>query len=49
MGCCCLQVLAEREHFHMTTEKDSHERSRAAHLTATEDEELCSKMRQSGV
>jgi len=43
-----LLALAARERLHISTVTESHERSRAAHSTATEDEELCSEMRHPG-
>lgn len=43
-----LLALAGREHLHISTVTDSHERSRAAYSTASEDEELCSEMRLPG-
>lgn len=36
-----LLALAGWEHLDISTETDSHERSRAAHLTAIKDKELC--------
>lgn len=45
VGCAAVSPGPGREHLHISTVTDSHERSRALYLPTIEDEELCSETR----